>query len=139
VFALVWWVVERRAAMAILAMGVAAVASVIAVQSGVSGHLVWPWQFAAAVGQGVGRGQALLENTFDRNILFMAIWLVPLGIPRLRLLPVKWIAASAAAVVTAIALAVWHSSSAGAAARPMFNAAGPLLSLSAAVYLGERG
>jgi hypothetical protein len=139
VFAVVWWVVERRAAAAIGALVVALLASVTLVQSGAAVYMVWPWDFAAEVTPGGGHARALLENTLDRNMLFMAIWLVPLGVPRLRSMPMKWVAASGAAVVTAVVLATLHSSSAGAAARPIFNAAGPLLSLSAARYLDTRG
>jgi hypothetical protein len=132
-FAAAWWWIDRRAIVPIISMSVAALATVAAVQFAVGGRLITPSEFG-----GGDHLQALIANTFDRNVFFMVIWLVPLGIPRLRLLPMKWIAGSGAAVAMALALAVWHSSSAGAAARPMFSAAGPLLSLSAALYLGER-
>jgi hypothetical protein len=138
VFVLVWWVVGRRDWTALSAGG-AAVVTITVLQSALAGHVVWPWEFAVSVQPGVGHLRALLDNTLDRNIGLMAMWLLPLGLPRLRLLPKAWIAASGAAAATAIALAVWHSSSAGSAARPLFTAAGPLLSLSAASYLGGRG
>jgi hypothetical protein len=136
VFTVAWWLTSpERRDWRILATGVGAFVSITVLQSVVSGHLAWPWQFAGEVYAGGGYVKAFLDNTLDRNVVFMAIWLVPLGIPRLRTLPMAWIAASGAAVVTALAMVVWHSSSPGAAARPFFSIAGPLLSLSAAAWL----
>jgi hypothetical protein len=142
VFTVTWWLMGRNGrhwkpgeTIALLGTGFAAFASITAVQSVVSGHLVWPWEFAAAVHESTGQLTAFLANTVDRNVLFAIIWLLPAGIPRLRLLPMPWIAASGVAVVTGLALATWHGSSPGAAARPFFSFAGPLLSLSAALYL----
>jgi hypothetical protein len=144
VFTAVWWFISRREKRwkpgetgAVLGTGVAALISITVVQSVIAGHVVWPWEFAAQLHETGGHMDALLGNTVDRNVLFMAAWLLPMGLPRLRLLPAPWIAASGAAALTALALAVWHSSSAGAAARPFFTVVGPLLSLSAAAYFAD--
>ena len=48
VFALGWWMVERRAWGPMLAMALAALGSVTAVETAVAGRLVWPWEFAAS-------------------------------------------------------------------------------------------
>ena len=137
VFLLVWWVRERRHGMAMLAAAVAAAVAITVLQSMVSGHVMMPWEFAESVGQGSGHWHALVGNTLDRGVVFMAIWLVPLGLLGVRKMPRQWVLGSGAAVLAALVLAVWHSSSAGAAARPYFTAAGPLLSLSAARWLGR--
>ena len=137
VFLLVWWLVERRDGKAMVAAAFAALVGIAALQSVVAGHVTMPWNFAGSVGAASGHWQALADNTIDRSIVFMAIWLVPAGVLRLRAMPKAWAAASGAAAMAALGLAVWHSSSAGAAARPYFTVAGPLLSLSAARWLGR--
>ena len=140
-FTIAWWFATRRdwkplQSVLILATSAAAFVSITVVQSIVSGRMVWPWEFAGALHDSGGHlVESLLANTIDRNILFMAVWLLPLGIPRLRSLSKPWIVASCAAAVTALGLVVWHGSSPGAAARPFFSVAGPLLSLSAAAWL----
>ncbi len=135
VFSLVWWYFDRR--VMVLSAGVAAFVGIAVLQSAVAGHVMWPWEFAAALGPQGDHWRALRENLLDQNLLYCMIWLVPLGMLRLKKLPVAWIAACAAAVLVDFGLVTWHLSSAGAAARPFFSFAGPMLSLSAAMYLSE--
>ena len=136
VFSAGWWFFDRRAM--VLSAGVAALVGIAVLQSLVLGHWMWPWEFAAALGPQGNHWRALRENVLDQNLLYCIVWLLPLGLPRLRRLPLAWVAASLAAVLVDFALVTWHISSAGAAARPFFSFAGPLLSLSAAMYLSER-
>jgi hypothetical protein len=113
----------------------AALVSITILQSVVSGHLLLPSEFAAALQPSGGHLSALFHNIVDQNLLYCIVWLLPLGLPRLTRLPSPWIAGCAAATVVDFALVTWHSSSPGAAARPFFSIAGPMLSLSAAMYL----
>jgi hypothetical protein len=130
---------EMRLSGAFLIPALTALVTITALQSAVSGHLVLPWQFAEALRPAGGHLEALYHNLIDQNLLYCIVWLLPLGIPRLMRLPKAWLTAAAAATLIDFALVTWHSSVAGAAARPLFSIAGPLLSLSAAIYLsGER-
>lgn len=115
----------------------AALISITILQSLVSGHLMLPWQFAGSLHTAGGHLNALFHNVFDQNLLYCIVWLLPLGLPRLVRLPRPWIAACAAAALADFALVTWHGSFPGAAARPLFSIAGPLLSLSAALYLSR--
>jgi len=125
---------------AFLVPSAAALLTITALQSAVSGHLMLPWQFAADLHPAGGHLEALYRNVIDQNLLYVIIWLLPLGLPRLKNLPKPWLAACSAATLADFALVTWHSSVPGAAARPLFSIAGPLLSLSAAIYLsGETG
>ncbi len=64
------------------------------------------------------------------------IWLLPVGVLRLRRLPRAWIWAAGCSALVALALGVFRDIG-GNVARPLFDVLGPLLSLSAALYLGE--
>ncbi len=128
---------DMRLSAAFLVPSAAALLTITILQSAVSGHLTLPWQFAASVNPAGGHFGALIHNLFDQNLLYCIVWLLPLGLPRLMRLPRPWIAACAAAALTDFALVTWHSSVPGAAARPFFSVAGPLLSLSTALYLSR--
>jgi hypothetical protein len=143
-FTIAWWFASRRHERwnrwetgAILSCGLAALVAVIILHSVVSGDAASPWQFAASLRSSGGHLQALLDNTLDRNLLYSLIWLLPLGSLRLRRLPMPWIASASAAALLTFVLIAWHGSTPGASARPLFSIAGPLLSLSAAIYLGR--
>ncbi|HTG15133.1 MAG TPA: hypothetical protein VK747_07670, partial [Blastocatellia bacterium] len=93
VFAAVWLMTrsrtERKVTHAgwIVAMGVAGVATIIAVQSSVTGHLVYPWQLEVAHAS-LDDYLARLVGCFRRHEFWYVFgWLLPLGIWRLRDLP----------------------------------------------------
>lgn len=81
-----------------------------------------------------GYAGGALWRLFDRNFWFILIWLLPLGLIRLRRLPRSWIIATGLACAGALTLGAYHSAR-GNVARPLFSVAGPLLSLSVAIFL----
>lgn len=102
--------------------------------SAVAGGLIWPWQFAgymkAQVSFIAGLRGCILDHTFG----YVFIWLLPLGIPRLLRFPRPWVLATALAFCEALALGAYNDAG-GNTTRALFNVAGPLLSLSTAVFL----
>ena len=80
--------------LAIFGAGAAACLSVTILQPAVSGHIVWPWQFAAALRAETGHLEALRANVLDRNLFYGFVWLLPLGLLRLTRFPMPWIVAS---------------------------------------------
>jgi len=100
----------------------------------VAGGLVWPWQLAAYMRASEGFMNGLRACLLDHTFWFVFIWLLPLGLLRLRRLPRPWVLASAVAFLGALALGAYHNAS-GNVARPLFSVSGPILSLSAAIYL----
>jgi hypothetical protein len=66
------------------------------------------------------------------------MWLLPLGVWRLKGLPKGWVAGAAAAGLAALAMGAYDDAL-GNAARAVFSAVGPMLSLSAALLLVELG
>jgi hypothetical protein len=116
------------------ALGVTSLATVTITMSIIAGGLVWPWEFAAFAGAGHGFFAALWGNILDHTFWYVFIWLLPLGLVRLRRLPQTWVVATAVAFCGALALGAYNDAR-GNTTRALFNVAGPLLSLSAAVFL----
>lgn len=109
--------------------------TIVALQSTVAGHLIWPWQFAGDLRSGdAGLVRGLINCFTDRYFWYVFGWLLPLGLIGLRRLPGAWLYASAAGVVAALAMGAWNNA-AGNTAPSIYNSVGPVLSLSAAQFL----
>lgn len=140
-----WWVTSeertsRRLAIWTGVMTAAEVITIIALQSYISGHMVWPWSFFSSMRSPANPAMNFLHSLYDRNSWYVLIWLLPLGALGLRRMPRSWVAASAAAVVCAYLLNAYHSTvggGGGGVGRYIFNVAGPLLSLSMAMFLSD--
>jgi hypothetical protein len=136
-----WWISEVRRDRLQLprlawlgALGVASLTTVTIAMSVVAGGLVWPWQLAAYMRASEGFMNGLRACLLDHTFWFIFIWLLPLGLLRLRRLPRPWVLASAVAFCGALALGAYHNAL-GNVARALFSVSGPILSLSAAIYL----
>jgi hypothetical protein len=95
---------------------------------------IWPWELAAYLRVDVGLLAGLRECLLNHTFWYVFIWLLPLGIMRLRRLPRPWVLASAVAFFGALALGAYNNA-AGNTTRALFNVAGPILSLSVAIFL----
>jgi hypothetical protein len=145
-FAFAWWISEvRRNHLQLLrlawtgALIVASITTVTVTMSTVAGGLVWPWQFAAYMSAGGGFLAGLRGCLLDHTFWYVFIWLLPLGLVRLRRLPRPWVLASAVAFGGALVLGAYNNA-AGNTTRALFNVAGPLLSLSTAMFIaGPKG
>ena len=97
--------------------------------------MVWTWQFARGLRQSdVSLFRGLIGCFKYRYFWCTFVWLLPLGLIRLRRLPAKWIWASIASAVAALAMGAWNNA-AGNTAPSIFNSVGPILSLSGAQFL----
>jgi len=141
ILALGWWLAEARRGHLqlsrlawICALGVTSIATVTLAMSIVMGGLVWPWQFAAYMRGDVGFLVGLRGCIFNHGFWYVFVWLLPLGILRLLRLPRPWVLASGLAFCGALAMGAYDNAL-GNTARALFNVAGPILSLSAAVFL----
>lgn len=76
-----------------------------------------------------------VRSVTNRTFWYVFTWLLPLALVNIRSLPRPWVRACGAAAVVAIVLSAYHNQpqDAGASARALFNIAGPMLSLSAAL------
>jgi hypothetical protein len=142
-FAFGWWISEARPERPqlirvawIAALCVVSLATVTVAMSAVAGGLVWPWQFAAYKHAGSGFMHGLRGCILDHTFWYVFIWLLPLGLLRLHRLPTPWVLATAVAFCGALAMGAFNNAG-GNTTRALFNVAGPVLSLSAAVFLVE--
>jgi len=141
-----WWISEMRRERLQLtrlawlgALGAASMTTVTIAMSVVADGLVWPWQLAAYLRAHNGVLGGLWGCLLDHTYWFIFIWLLPLGLMRLRRLPRPWVLASTLAFCGALALGAYNNAR-GNTARALFNVSGPILSLSAAIYLvGAKG
>jgi hypothetical protein len=129
---------RRRNAIFLVVTIAAECATVIALQSMISGHLVWPWDFTASLNSHLNYAASFLHSLIDRSSWYILIWLLPLGLVRIRKFPRQWVASALAASLCALILNAYHSTvggGGGGVGRYIFDIAGPLLSLSAATCL----
>jgi hypothetical protein len=142
--ALVWWrcSADRRMQdlLMIAAMGLAEFLTLIAAQSWISGHAIWPWASLTATDSPISFFLNLGRSLIARNFWYVFVWLLPLGLVGIRKMPNAWTAAAVTASTAAWLLNAYHvpaDGGSGNLGRYVFDVAGPLLSLSAAVALGK--
>lgn len=140
VLALVWWFVEFRGSqnrvrrlLPILAMMVVSITTIIVLRSTIAGTMALS-DMLAQTHAVPGNASRLTGVLFSSTFWYVFIWLLPLGLLRLKRLPRPWVLASIFSALTALALGVYRDVG-GNVARPMFDVLGPTLSLSAAIFL----
>ena len=140
-FTLMWWFVEWRRNKTqlqtikwVLALAVVALVVVTAIHVQVTRQFRWPWQLAQLVNSDTNPFVAFWKIISDQNFWYVFGWLLPLGIWRLKDFPKPWVIASAGTAILALALGIF-ADSLGNAGRGVFDVVGPLLSLSAAMFI----
>jgi hypothetical protein len=111
--------------------------TVVLIQSFLAGQLILPWDIIKSE----KRGNIIIEffnEISQRNFWFVFIWLIPLGLWRLKSLNKPWVIGSIASGFMALLLGAFHAAG-GNVARACFNVIGPILSLSSAIFLTEEG
>ena len=110
-------------------------ATMIALQWSITGAFVSPLRF----GLGLHYGQDYLghfaASLSDRNLWYIFLWLLPTAIPNLKRFPKSWLIPVAATCATTFALDAYFGGAAGTVGRALFSVAGPILSLSSALFL----
>jgi uncharacterized membrane protein len=148
VFAFAWWLTTcKRGALRLSRlvwigiMVAVGFASVYLVMSGVTPGIT-PMAFAASRQAPSAAGHlymdGLMRCLMARETFFVFGWLLPLGIWRLGRLPRTWVVGSICAGLAALAMGAYDDAL-GNTVRPMFSALGPILSLSASIWLVEIG
>ena len=123
----------------LLAMIAVGLSTTSLLQYAAYGRLILPWEFAAQIrndpwAKDVSLLQGLIGCLTDRQFWYIFGWLLPLGMLRLNRMPRAWVGASLGASAAALAMGAWINAG-GVAAPAVFNAIGPILSMSAAVFL----
>ena len=111
------------------------IATVAALQWSITGMLVSPAHFASTLHRDDGYHFAV--PLFDRNLVYTFAWLLPTAIPNLKRLPKSWTIPVFATCVLAFVMDAGFGGSGSAWGRALFSIAGPILSLSSALFLIE--
>jgi hypothetical protein len=94
-----------------------------------------PLAFAASLHGNNDYLRQFFSALVDHNSLYIFIWLLPLGVPRLKRFPKSWLAPVAATSALVFVFDAYYSGVPGTVGRALFTTAGPLLALSAAAFL----
>ncbi|HEU5457947.1 MAG TPA: hypothetical protein VFU68_04965 [Terracidiphilus sp.] len=145
VFAGAWWMATERKKRKpmrlawVAGLGATSMAAMMLTQRAETGTMIWPWTVGAAWSGG-REGDGFLLNLLhcfaDHRFWYGFVWLLPVGVWRLKRLPRRWVAASLATGAAAAVLAAYGNIG-GSLNRPLFEAVGPVLTVSAAMLLGE--
>jgi hypothetical protein len=108
-------------------------AAMIALQWSITGRFVSPLQFGLDLHR--GGGYYLAPSLHDRNLWYIFLWLLPTAIPNLKRLPKSWLIPVGATCALAFVLDAYFGGAPGTVGRALFSIAGPVLSLSSALFL----
>jgi len=136
-----WWLTRRggtrewrRAGLWIGLGAVLGLLTVAAVESLTDGHVVLPWQIEVGREGRPGFVAGLVGSLSHASLLYSFVWLAPLGLLGWRALPLPLARATAAATLVLVVIGAWAEIDTGLP-RPLFNVAGPALSIAAAAAL----
>src|ERR1039458_2426946 len=117
----------------ILISWVLSLAAMIGLQWSITGRFVSPLQFGLALHR--GGGYHFAASLHDRNLWYIFLWLLPTAIPNLKRLPKSWLIPVGATCAMAFVLDAYFGGAPGTVGRALFSIAGPVLSLSSALFL----
>lgn len=142
VFTASWWLVVRKqmhsAVTSMVWIGgswLVSLAAITVLHWSITGQVESPLAFAASLRGNHDYLRHFSSALFDHNSLYIFVWLLPLGIPRVKGFPKSWLAPVAATSLLVFVLDAYYSGAPGTVGRALFTTAGPLLALSAASLL----
>jgi hypothetical protein len=141
IFAAAWWLAlprsqrNNRQLIWIGALGAASATSMVLVYRAATGHFLAPWGMVGFFTPNSHLLANAAKEFTGRQFWYAFVWLLPLGLWRVKQMPRPWVAASAATGVFTLGLGAWVHLG-GTVNRPLFSVAGPLLAVSAAKLLG---
>lgn len=139
-----WWCYESfedkkidiKSLLWVMLAGVVSVSILISLKSFAFNQVTMPWEFAKNIESSyeLTVGRALAEV---RHFSYAFVWLLPLAVLRRNKLPPKWVVSSVSAIASLLVLGWWAGVSGAAMSRYLFNVSGPLLSISAAIFIHD--
>jgi len=140
VFTAAWWVVMRNrvprlGAVWIVVSWISSFAALGFLHYALSGRFENPLAFAESLRGNANYLAHVASALWDRNLWYVFVWLLPLGILRLKRFPKSWLVATAATCVLVFVLDGYYGGAPGTVGRALFSVAGPLLALSSASFL----
>lgn len=110
-------------------------ATMVGLQWAIGGRFASPLQFGLALHRGGDYASHFVASLRDRNLWYIFLWLLPTAVPNLKRLPKAWMIPVAAACGMAFVLDAYFGGAPGTAGRALFSIAGPMLSLSSALFV----
>jgi hypothetical protein len=139
--AFIYWLVaeaprERRIIQLawVVSMGLGGLITVITIMSLISGHLVLPWAIAGKYHVQQNFFYSIMLCLIDKNLWFVFIWLLPLGLIKLRSFPKPLLYACFGSAAITLILGGWADAK-GNLSRPLFETIGPILTISLAYFI----
>lgn len=111
------------------------VATMIGLQWDITGAFVNPLKFGLELHLGHDYLGHFAASLHDRNLWYIFLWLLPTAIPNLKSLPKTWLMPMGTACIMAFVLDAYYGGAPGTVGRALFSVAGPMLSLSSALFL----
>lgn len=140
-FTLTWWIIARkdldfprRSASWIASSWIACFLAVAMIHWRVAGEMVNPIAFTASFHRSHDYISHFASSLWDRNLLYIFAWLLPMALPKLRSFPRTWLIPTAATAAMVFVLDSYYGAASGTVGRELFSVAGPVLSLSAASF-----
>lgn len=142
VFTASWWLVMRKqlrsastSAVWIAGSWLVSLVTITVLHWSVTEQVQSPLAFGASLQGNHDYLRHFFSALFDQNSLYIFVWLLPLGVPRLKRFPRSWLVPVAVTSVLVFVLDAYYSGAPGTVGRALFTTAGPLLALSAASFL----
>lgn len=142
IFAGTWWLAlpkpQRNWAqlIGVGGMGLTSAAAIMLVYRAATGHLLAPWGMVGFFTPSNDLVSNAVKEFTDQQFWYAYVWLLPLGMVRMKQMPRPWVAASAVTAVFTLCLGAWVHLL-GTVNRPLYSIVGPILVLSAASLLAE--
>jgi hypothetical protein len=118
----------------VIGMVIGGLIVVTTIRSVISGYLVLPWAIITSEKGSINFLTGILSSLADKSIWYVFIWLLPLGLIKLKYIPKPLIYACFSAAVITVILGGWNNSG-GNIARPLFETVGPILNISLAYFV----
>jgi hypothetical protein len=142
VFVGTWWVVvyktldsPRRRLVWVAISWLFGLLALVGLQRSISGRFVNPVEFGAMLHRNHEYLGHFASSLGDRNLWYIFLWLLPMGIPGLGRLPKSWLIPTGATAAMAFVLDGYYGGAPGTVGRALFSIVGPVLALSSALFL----
>jgi uncharacterized membrane protein len=144
IFAAAWWLAlpktqrHWRQLIWVAGMGLTSAAAMMLVYRFFTGQFLAPWGMVEFFTPSSDLFTNAVKELTDQQFWYAYVWLLPLGLVRLKRLPRPWVTASAVTAVFTLGLGAWVHLM-GTVNRPLYSIVGPVLVISAASLLAENG
>jgi hypothetical protein len=113
----------------------ASLIAIVCAQWRISGRFVSLIAFGTSLHGNRDYWHHFVFSIWDRNLLYVFVWLLPTALPLLAKFPKSWLVPTGTAVAMVFVLDGYYGGGAGTVGRELFSVAGPVLCLSSARFL----